>query len=460
MKDVADAKILVIDDDRSALESLSDVLRREEYQVYPTTSSREALRLIGEGGHGFDLVMTDLRMKEVNGLEVLHQVRAQMAGIPVIMLTAFADMESAVEAINQGAFDYLSKPFKLDHLRLVVRRALEQSFVHRENVKLKSELETQEAQSGIVGRSPEMVEVYKMIARVAPLPTTVLIQGESGTGKELVAKMIHILSKRTGAFRAINCGALTESLLESELFGYVKGAFTGASTPKKGVFEAANRGTCFLDEIGDTSPALQMKLLRVVEEREVLPVGATETVPVDVRIVSATNRPLPDLVEEKTFREDLFYRLKVVTIELPPLRERRGDLPLLLDHFVRHFAAVSSKSIAVSDSVYRLLASYSWPGNVRELEHAVERAIALNRSGVLTPDDFPEEIKKGSGEPVGGKEPASTVIYKSLAEKELEYVRQVLRAHDGNVTRAAEVLGIDRRTIYRILERHGVEKEK
>ncbi len=446
-------KVLVVDDDPSALESLAEVLTKEEYEVFATRKGREALDVVHDTDHVLDLVVTDLRMSGIDGMKILESVREDRPEIPVIVLTAFADMGSAVEAIRKGAFDYLSKPFKLDHLRLVVRRALEQSSLRQENLKLRSALEKRGESSGLIGRSPEMIEVYKLIAKVAPLSTTVLVQGESGTGKELVARLIHDLSGREGAFKAINCGALPESLLESELFGYVKGAFTGASSRKKGIFEAAQGGTCLLDEISNTSQNVQMRLLRVIEEREVQPVGSTDSMKIDVRIISATNRPLDELVETKEFREDLYYRLKVVTINLPPLRERRGDIPILLNHFVQHFAAASSKPIAISDAVYSLLASYPWPGNVRELENAVERAIALNSSGILMPTDFPEEIREaGERRPPAGQGP-----FQTLEEKTLEYVLEILEATGRNVSQTADILGIDRRTVYRILERHDMQ---
>jgi DNA-binding NtrC family response regulator len=384
-------------------------------------------------------------------------VQTYRPDIPVIVLTAFADMESAVEAISKGAYDYLSKPFKLDHLRMVLRRALEQRTLKQENLQLRSAIEDHQEQSEIIGSSPEMVEVYKLVARVAPLPTTLLIQGESGTGKEMVARLTHAISQRKGPFRAVNCGALTETLLESELFGYVKGAFTGAAGSRRGLFEACNGGTCFLDEIANTTSSLQMKLLRVLEEREVLRVGSTEPIPVDVRIITATNQTLSELVDKGFFREDLFYRLKVVTLNLPPLRDRRGDIPLLLDHFVRQHSKAASKRIAVHESVYGLLARYDWPGNVRELENAVERAIALNSSGVLTGDDFAREIKDIST--TSTTKPRASVPYKTLKEKEAEYVQDVLEASGQNVTKAAEILGIDRRTVYRILERHGITRK-
>jgi DNA-binding NtrC family response regulator len=449
-------KILVVDDDRSALKALADVIRKEGYIPVESGTGQDALRVISSKDENLDLVLTDLRLGEIDGMQVLEAVRRIHPEIPVIILTAFADMESAIEAISKGAYDYLSKPFKLEHLRVVVKRALEQRSLKQENVELRSVLEKQENRFEIIGRSPEMMEVFKLVARVAPLPTTVLLQGESGTGKEMVARLIHATSRRKGPLKAVNCGALTESLLESELFGYVKGAFTGAGSSKRGIFEAANQGTCFLDEISNTSSALQMKLLRVLEEREVLRVGSTEPIPVDVRIVAATNQKLWELIEKGDFREDLYYRLKVVTIDLPALRHRRGDIPLLLDHFVHIHAKAAGKTIAVHDSVYPLLASYQWPGNVRELENAVERGIALNSSGILTPQDFPIEIRKIFPESV--RKIPSSGPYKSLNEYQADYVIEVLKASGQNVSRTAEILKIDRRTVYRILERHGIKR--
>ncbi len=447
--------ILVVDDDRSALESLAEVLQKEGYSVIKAENGSSALNQVSL--NNIDLVLTDLRMQEIDGMKVLETVRATSKDIPVIVMTGFASMETAIEAIRNGAYDYLSKPFRLDHVRLIVRRALEKVSLRKEIRQLRSAMDDRPPFSRIVGHSPEMVEVYKMIARVAPLQTTVLIQGESGTGKEMVARLIHETSgRRRDLFKTINCGALTESLLESELFGYVKGAFTGAVSNKVGIFEAAHGGTCFLDEISNTTPALQMKLLRVLEEREVLRVGSTDSVDVDVRIIAATNQPLDELVRAHAFREDLYYRLKVVTIDLPPLRQRRGDVPLLLELFVHRYATTAAKTLAVHDSVYPMLTHYAWPGNVRELENAVERAIALNSSGVLTPEDFPHHIQQFLVEGSSGTKKNHT--YLTLAEKEKEYVLEVLDETGQNATRAAEILEIDRRTLYRILERHGVHR--
>jgi DNA-binding NtrC family response regulator len=455
MSSEGNSTILVVDDDRSALESLSEVLQKEGYAVLQAAGGVEALDYLTT--ETLDLVLTDLRMRDVDGMKVLEAVRATRKDIPVIVMTGFASMETAIDAIRKGAYDYLSKPFKLDQVRVVVRRALEQAALKRENRKLRSAVGELQAIPRIIGRSPEMLEVYKVVARVAPLQTTILIQGESGTGKEMVARLIHETSgRKMGLFKTINCGALSETLLESELFGYVKGAFTGAFANKVGIFEAAHGGTCFLDEISNTTPALQMKLLRVLEEREILRVGSTDPVQVEVRIIAATNQPLDELVRARTFREDLYYRLKVVTLDLPPLRQRRADIPLLLDHFVRRYSQTSSKTVAVHELVYPMLIRYDWPGNVRELENSVERAIALNSSGILTVEDFPGEIRESPVDPNAVR----STIYPclTLAEKEKEYVLEVLQATGQNATRAAEALDIDRRTLYRILERHGIHR--
>jgi two-component system response regulator AtoC len=456
MRDKDTPRILVVDDDRSALDSLSEVLEHEGYAVHRALNGEQALEILSR--QPLDLVVTDLRMRELDGMKVLEVTRSTQKDTPVIVMTGFASMETAIHAIHQGAYDYLSKPFKLDHLRVLIKRALEQVRLCREIARLHSVVHRAPPESEIIGHSPEMVEVYKIVARVAPLQTTVLIQGESGTGKERVARLIHKTSpRRSNPFKAINCVALTETLLENELFGHEKGAFTGATTNKVGLFEAAQGGTCFLDEISDTSPGLQMKLLRVLEEREVMKVGSTSITPVDVRIIAATNKPLENLVRSHEFREDLYYRLKVVTINLSPLRERCGDIPLLVDHFVRQHADTSSRTIAIHDSVYSMLSRYSWPGNVRELENAVERAIALNSSGVLTPEDFPEEIRLPRESSSVISTPTFSLV--TLAEKEKQYVIEVLAAAGQNVSRAAEILDIDRRTLYRILERHGIQRD-
>jgi two-component system response regulator AtoC len=455
---MSNTRILVVDDDPSALSTLAELLELEGYEVSRAAGGPEAIALMEQ--QPFDLVLTDLRMREMDGLMVLQSSRSLRPEVPVIVMTAFASMETTIDAIRKGAYDYISKPFKLDHVRVVIRRALEQAKLARENRELRVAVSKRRTDKRLIGQSPEMVEIYKLIARVAPLQTTVLIQGESGTGKEMVARLIHVTSdRREGPFVAVNCGALTETLLESELFGYMKGAFTGAAANKAGLFEAAHGGTIFLDEISTTTTALQMKLLRVLEEKEVLRVGSTEPLSVDVRIITASNQNLDNLVKEGNFREDLYYRLKVVTIDLPPLRRRRGDIPLLIEYFIQQSAHATGKTLAVHDSVYPLLARYAWPGNVRELENILERAVALNSSGILTPEDFPEEIRK-CGPAISSVEAAvgTPRAFQTLAERERDYVLEVLAAAGDNASRAAEILDIDRRTLYRILERHGIRR--
>ncbi|HYR86571.1 MAG TPA: sigma-54 dependent transcriptional regulator [Terriglobia bacterium] len=449
---MSDPIILVVDDDHSAQRALIQVLRREKYAAEGASSGREALEKLKESS--WDLIVTDIRMEGMDGMELMRTVRSQWPDIPVIVMTAFASIDTAIRSIHEGAYDYLSKPYEIDDLRLTVRRALEQSRLMRENLTLRQNLaEEQDREVGMIGMSPPMVDVYKLIARVARSSTTVLIQGESGSGKEVVARAIHTNSDRVKfPFIAVNCGALTESLLESELFGHVKGAFTGAAYTKQGLFEAANRGTVFLDEISETSPNMQTRLLRVLEEREIQRVGSMERIPVDIRVIAATNKELQQQVKEGKFREDLYYRLNVVTINVPSLRERMADLPLLFDHFLKRHSRRMGKTIAVHDDVMEMLAAYSWPGNVRELENVVERAVTLNTTGVLAPSDFAEELHRSQKSPA--LFPHELV---SLEEIERQYILHVLDRLNGNMSRAAELLEIDRRTLYRMLERFGVK---
>jgi len=440
--------ILVVDDEIDAQRALIQALKREKYHVEGATSAPEALRKLTE--KNYDLIITDIRMERVDGMELMRQVRSRWPNTLVIVMTAFASIDTAIRSIHEGAYDYLSKPYEVDDLRLTVRRALEQSRLVRENLELRQSI-VEETDQGVemIGMSPQMIEVYKMIARVAPTGATVLIEGESGSGKELVARAIHANSERSAfPFIALNCGAVSETLLETEMFGHVKGAFTGASYSKQGMFESANRGTVFLDEISETSPSMQTKLLRVIEEREVQRVGSMERTSVDIRIIAATNRSLRKLVMEGSFREDLFYRLNVVNITVPPLRERIADLPLLFDHFLKRHSRRIGRRVAAHPEVVELLSNHGWPGNVRELENMVERAIALNTSGMLTAADFGEYMTK--------KEPRSALFsgdLVSLEEIERQYISHVIDRCSGNMSRAAEVLQIDRRTLYRMMER-------
>ena len=450
MTEESRARILVVDDDRSALDSLSEFLEMEGHEVFRAPSGAQALELLSAESTVFDLVLTDLRMRQTDGMKVLEAVGMSRKETPVIVMTGFASMETAIEAIRHGAYDYLSKPFKLDHVRMLVRRALEQAVLRSENRKLKTVVASQESDSEIVGRSPEMVEVYKLIARVAPLQTTVLIQGESGTGKERVARLIHKTSSRSsGPFRAVNCGALTETLLESELFGYVKGAFTGAANNKVGLFEAAAGGTCFLDEISNTTPALQMKLLRVLEEREVLRVGATQPTHVDVRIIAATNRRLEELVRTQAFREDLYYRLRVFDIHLPPLRERARDIPGLVEAFLEEIGrAIGRPLVALTPEASDMLMKYAWPGNVRELRNVLERAAILSDGGTITPDHLSLH-----DEPMAPSSAPTT----DLREAERRAIEKALRETDGNKAKTARRLGLTRTQLYVRLRKYDID---
>jgi DNA-binding NtrC family response regulator len=373
-------------------------------------------------------------MRNIDGLQVLRTFKALRPETVLIVMTGFASMETVVDAMSAGAYDYISKPFRLDQMRLKVRQSLQYSKLLHENKDLRERAQNRDLQGAIIGSSPAMVEAFKTIAKVAPSDATVLIQGESGTGKELVARSIHRLgNRRDKPFQAVNCASVAESLLESELFCYVRGAFTGATTSKHGIFEVANHGTVFLDEIGDTASAMQSKLLRMLESGEIMPVGSTTVAHVDVRIIAATHRDLTELVGQQKFREDLYYCLKVVTIELPALRDRMSDLPLLFDFFLKRYSARQGKTLAVHPEVLSFLESYSWPGNVRELENVVERAVALNTSGVFAIEDLPQEIqaaKKKRPQPSGGSWP-------TLAEVEERYIQEVVEATNGNIPRAA-----------------------
>ncbi len=443
----AKGKILIVDDDTASLSSLGEAMTRDGYDVSLASSGEEALRL--DEKNEFDVVITDLRMQGIDGLRVVRTIKNSHPETVLIVMTGFASMETVVDAISAGAYDYISKPFRLDQMRLKVQQSMQQAKLLRENRDLREKAQDRDLQGEIIGSSPKMVEVFKTIAKVASNVATVLIQGESGTGKELVARSIHRLGPRKNRpFLAVNCTSITETLLESELFGYVKGAFTGAVGSKKGIFDAADHGTVFLDEIGDTSGSMQSKLLRVLESGEIMPVGSSAATRVDVRVIAATNQDLMDLVAKSKFREDLYYRLKVVTIQLPPLRERISDLPLLFDFFLKKYSSRTSKTLAVNPEVLSYLQSYSWPGNVRQLENAVERAVALNTSGVFDVEDLPEEIQKSRRtSPIAADHP-----WLSLEQMEDRYIREVLEAVEGNVSRAAEILGIDRRTLYRKLE--------
>jgi DNA-binding NtrC family response regulator len=447
--------LLVADDDPVARDLLVEILTREGYRVRAAAGGVECLRLAE--GETFDLALVDLRMPDLDGLTILTKLATLTPPVPTVILTAFATIDTAIEAIQAGAGDYLSKPFRIEEIKMVVRRVLEAQRLARENVRYRQELQERYRPENLVGQSPEMVEIYKLVARVASLDTTVLIHGETGTGKELVARAIHYASPRSPrALAVVDCTALVETLFESELFGHQRGAFTGAVQTRRGLLEVADGSTCFFDEIAELSLPLQAKLLRVLQEHVIRPVGGNEPVPVNVRVIAATNQDLRKRVEEGRFREDLFYRLNVVSIRVPALRERAHDIPLLAQHFVSKYAAATGKpTTGLAPEALARLQQYQWPGNVRELEHVLERAVALSSAALILPEDLPAEVGGGAIGPLKGPGRGMT-----LEELKRWYVHAVLDETKGNKVRAAEILGIDRRTLYRMLERAEPEEDE
>jgi DNA-binding NtrC family response regulator len=447
-------KILVIDDDLETCNFLTEIFSAEGWQVASTQTAEDACDAVERDG--FDLIVSDINLGgRVNGVTLLKDFKKISPGSEVILISGFGTLETAVEAVREGAYDYISKPFDVNKVIATARRALE---VRDEGQPAAALLKDYGEPSGLIGHSARMIELYKEIAHVAPSRSTILITGESGVGKELVARAIHRNSPRaSGPFVAINCGAITETLLESEMFGHLRGSFTGATGDKRGLFEEASGGTIFLDEIGETSLALQVKLLRVLQEGEVRRVGSAKPTRVDARTLAATNRDFEREVKEGRFREDLYYRLSVVTIKVPPLRERREDIRLLAAHALRRAQATGARAASIAEEALALLEGYSWPGNVRELENTIEHAALYARGPVITPDDLPEKIGAQSREPVRSKIQSLFEDLPSLDELERRYLIHVLQAVKGSRTRAADVLGIDRRTLYRMAERFGVD---
>ncbi|MGD0694548.1 MAG: sigma-54 dependent transcriptional regulator [Terriglobia bacterium] len=452
------SNILVVDDDAVTRDLLQEVLQEEGYKVVTSGSGEEALE-IGKQ-ELFDVIISDMRLgSNLSGLDVLRAYKSIQPESEVILITAFGSMETAIEAVKAGAFDYLSKPFKIEEVLLQVTRALNNRSLIRENRSLRQQIESQVQLASLVGRSPAMLEVYKKIAMVSDSRSTVLIYGESGTGKELVAKAIHHNGPRTQRhFFAVNCGALPETLLETELFGHVRGSFTGAVENKRGILEEASGGTVFLDEVSEMSPALQVKLLRAIEDQEVRRVGSNQVIKVDLRIIAAGNRRLADLVEQGKFREDLYYRLRVIEIDVPPLRERAEDIPLLVEHFMKEFGRARGRAFTISSHALSCLVSYQWPGNVRELENALEAAVALNRSGILTPEDFPPKVRAESEN--DGRLEEIFVPLPTLDELEAKYLAHVIGITRENRAMAARILGVDRKTLYRMEARSRRRRRK
>ncbi len=448
-------RILVVDDEQSIVETLTVLLRREGFQVISAASGQEAIDKLDENP---DVVLTDIRMPRVSGIDVLAATRDRRPDTPVVLMTAQASLQSAIQAVNEGAFYYVQKPFTNEELLAILRKAFDFGRVRSENRHLKREIKRRDRSVSAkpVGRSQNFLAALRVAETVAPTDSTVLVQGESGTGKEVLARYIHELSQRCdNSFLSVNCGAIPESLLESELFGHVKGSFTGAIGNKDGLFVAAEGGTLFLDEVGEMVPATQVRLLRVLQEHEVIPVGATEPIKVNVRIIAATNRDLEAELRRGTFRTDLFYRLNVIGISLPPLRDRRDDIPLLAEYFLQRFARLrNAEQKRLSEETMEALLQYDWPGNVRELENALERAVAMVPGDVIELDALPRRIIEPDPAPlVSDQLPPNP----PLEVVERAYIEWVLKAEGGNKTRAAEVLGIDPSTLYRKLARFEAE---
>jgi len=474
------ARILVVDDERSMREMLSILLKREGHQVSVAENGQGAIDLLNQ--RPFDLVVSDARMPDVDGLEVLRHARSINPSVIAIMVTAYGSPDLLRGVAQLGVNDYVEKPFNTEVLRFRIRKELDRKRLQQENVLLKRALHTTNQFSNIIGNSPAMQEVFELVETIAPTGSTVLITGESGTGKELVARAIHVRSPRSDRpFVAVNCGALTETLLDSELFGHMRGSFTGADGNKKGLIEVAEKGTIFLDEIGEMSPMLQVKVLRVLQERKFRRVGGTEEVDADIRIIAATNRDLGRMVAEGQFREDLFYRINVIPVRLPSLRERVGDVPLLADHFVGKFAEQMKKAISgISRPALDCLQAHAWPGNVRELENAIERAVALERSAMILPESLPEALRGGAASvplpasaPMAAAATAATAapapqasqplpdkgfdLEQHVQHLEREYIAEALRRSNGVKVKAAELLGMSFRSFRYYMKKYNLK---
>lgn len=441
--------VLVVDDDHDMRALLRDVLEEHGYKVTLAQNGQEALKNLREGE--YPVVLTDLRMKGIQGIELLAEIKRSFPDTNVVLMTAFGSVETALEAMKQGASDYLMKPVKNDDLLRVTERSFREALLRSEINRLRREVNKEYSFNQILGKSKPMREIFDLIRRVADSPTNILITGESGTGKELVAKALHYNSERKdAAFVAVNCAAIPEQLLESELFGHMRGAFTDAKVDKRGLFEEAAKGTLFLDEISELPLMLQAKLLRAIQEKEIRRLGANRPIAVDTRLIAATNLNLSEEVKAKRFREDLYYRLNVIEMRLPPLRERREDIPLLVDAFLKKFGQARGKDVkGVSETTLALLIDYAWPGNVRELENVIERAVTLSRGDKILPDDLPATIQGSRGDRRVLDEAAEKMH--PLHDIEKEYIKKILEKMGGNKYQAAQVLGIDRKTLYRKL---------
>ncbi|HDJ22293.1 MAG TPA: sigma-54-dependent Fis family transcriptional regulator, partial [Candidatus Aminicenantes bacterium] len=446
-------KILVLDDERSLCELLKVVFQKEGYEVLTTPSAKKAIEIAQ--GDDIDVVVSDIKLPEMNGLEVLKRLRKIKPELPVLMITAYGTIKEAVEALKMGAYDYIIKPFDVEELKVIVAKALETKRLQDENVRLRKELKDKYSLESMIGKSKKMQEIYSLIEKIAPTETTVLIQGESGTGKEMAARAIHYLSlRREKPFVTINCGALPESLLESELFGHVKGAFTDAVTDKKGMFEVADKGTLFLDEVGEMSPITQVKLLRTLQERKIRRVGGTEEIPIDVRIISATNQDLKKKIKEGFFREDLYYRLNVLSLEMPPLRERKEDIPLLVNHFLQKYCQKLGRGMKrVAPEVYNIFESYPWPGNIRELENVIERVVAIEERETITTSCLPKELLQPEKREIDLEIKPGFRLNETIEAITRDYVQKALEMSRGKLKEAAELLGVNYRSIRYLVDK-------
>ncbi len=453
-------RALVVDDERSLREMMQIMLRKEGFRVYLAETVEGGLQVMDE--QVFDLVLTDLRLPDGSGIDLLKRSRALHPETVVMVLTAYASTETAVEALRLGAYDYFIKPFDLDEVRVRIRNAVERKQLQDENRYLREQLGVARRFGEMIGSSSRMIDIFDLIPRIASTTSTILLSGESGTGKDLLAKAIHASSSRKGKpFVAVNCAALQDTLLESELFGHVRGAFTGAVAAKKGLFEAADGGTLFLDEISQTSASMQVKLLRALQEKSVRPVGGTREIPVDVRIIAATNSRLEELVEAGTFREDLYYRINIIPVRLPPLRERREDIPVLAEHFLEGFASSMGKSVSrISTEAMDRLTAYGWPGNVRELEHVIERAVALETSDAVLVEQVMLHRSEVSGQSPAVLPPEGLDLNQYLEDVTRQLFQAALQRANGVQKRAAEMLGISFRSFRYQMAKLGLKRSR
>jgi DNA-binding NtrC family response regulator len=447
-------KILIADDERNIREGLGEYFRMEGYETVLAADGTEAIQLTEQGE--IDLIVSDLKMVKASGMDVLRHVAAHYPSLPVIILTGHGTVEDAVAAMRDGAYDFITKPVNMEHLLLLVKRALDRRILAQRNLELMQEIEASKKVSSIIGRSAAIKSIFELIKKVAPTKANILVTGESGVGKELVADALHNLSNRADKpFIKVHCAALAESLLESELFGHEKGSFTGAAGRKKGRFELAHEGTLFLDEIGDINPSVQIKILRVLQERKFERVGGEQTLETDVRIIAATNRDLKEEIKKGNFREDLYYRLNVVNIHVPPLRERKDDIPILASAFLKEFSRENNKAIdSFEPKAKACLYAYSWPGNIRELRNCMESSVVLSNNNIINLEDLPPNVR-GENDNTSIKVPLGI----KLSEAEKLIISETLAANNGNKSRTAEILGIGRKTLYQKIIDYGLETE-